>query len=153
MGGFNPRERFSSTRLALCPWAAPLVKNEVTARRGRGPHRVTVNNYGDRWAAVKLRDESHRTVLALLVAPKSTAEVKDFPSGRFRLEYALGERWSRRCGVFLDGMQAQRFPDFDEFPVPQRPVGMAVRMEYTITPVFAGNVQAQDVPNEQFKAE
>jgi hypothetical protein len=72
---------------------------------------------------VKLRDECHRTILSVLVGPRSTAEVRNFPSGRFCLEYALGERWSRRCGRFLDGMHAKSFPDFDEFPArrPRRP--------------------------------
>jgi hypothetical protein len=132
---------------------APLANNEIAARRGRGPHRIKINNYGNRWAAVKMRDEAHRTVLSVFVGPRSTAQVRNFPSGRFRLEYALGERWSRRCGTFLDGMLSQRFPDFTEFPAPRPPRPMTMHAEYTITPVFAGNVQPQDVPNDEFAAE
>jgi hypothetical protein len=135
-------------------WSRRWRRGDTSRVRGRrGPHRITINNYGDRWAAVKMRDEGRRTVLSVFVGPRSTAEVRNFPSGRFRLEYALGERWRRRCGRFLDDMQAKSFPDFDEFPAPRPPRPMAVKMEYTITPVFAGKVRAQDVQNEEFAAE
>jgi|tagenome__1003787_1003787.scaffolds.fasta_scaffold20888106_2 hypothetical protein len=91
----------------------PPVNNEIASRRQSGPHRITIINLGDRWAVVKLRDGGRRTILSVFVGPQSTAEVRNVPSGRFRIEFALGKRWSRRCGMFLDGMQAQRFPDSD----------------------------------------
>jgi hypothetical protein len=132
----------------------PPANNEITWQGHRGPHRITINNYGDRWAAVKLRDERYRTTLSVFVGPRSTAEVRNCPSGRFRLEYALGARWSRRCGRFLDGMHARSFPDSEESSVPRgRGDPWRVQLGYTITPVFAGNVQPQDVPNEEFAAE
>ena len=50
-------------------------------------------------------------------------------------------------------MHSQRFRDFTEFPAPWPPRPMTMHAEYTISPVFAGNVRAQDVPNEEFAAE
>jgi hypothetical protein len=93
----------------------PPRTGEILQRHGTGPHRVIIENGGSAEPVVKMRDDHHRTALAVYVGPYGTAQVDHFPSGRFRPEFATGQDWSRACGVFLSGMRVQRFPTFNDF--------------------------------------
>ena len=57
---------------------------------------------------VKLRDSAGRAAAALFVAPGEDADIAGLPDGTLRIEYAIGELWSRACGTFAAGMCAAR---------------------------------------------
>jgi hypothetical protein len=71
---------------------------------------------------------------AIYVAPHAQAVITGLPSRRWRVEYAVGDLWSRSCFRFMAGMRAQRLPDHP------------LRDAYII-PV----VRATDIPDEAFK--
>jgi hypothetical protein len=115
---------------------------EILQRHGTGPHRVIIENGGSAEAVVKMRDDHHRTALAVYVGPYGTAQVDHFPSGRFRPEFATGQDWSRACGVFLSGMRVQRFPTFNDFQTHKAGEGRitTTQARYIITPTENGNI-------------
>jgi hypothetical protein len=138
-----------------CDAVGRLPRNgEILQRHGTGPHRVIIENRGSAEAVVKMRDEHHRTALAVYIGPYGTAQVDHFPSGRFRPEFATGQEWSRACGLFLSGMQAQRFPDFSDFQTHKAGEGRitTTRARYIITPTENGNVTPEDDTVENFTA-
>ena len=59
-------------------------------------------------AVVKLRDGGGRLALAVFLAPGGDAEVDGPPNGQYRMEFAIGELWSRGCNTFAAGMRAMR---------------------------------------------
>jgi hypothetical protein len=127
---------------------------DILQRHGTGPHRVVIENGGGAEAVVKMRDERRRTALMVYVGPYGTAQVDHFPSGRFRPEFATGRQWSPACGVFLFGMQVQRFPDFNDFQSHKAGEGRITitRARYIITPTEDGNVSPETDTIENFTA-
>jgi hypothetical protein len=96
------------------------------------PSRVTVINGADAAAVFLLRAADGAA--AIYVAPHAQAVITGLPSRRWRVEYAVGDLWSRSCFRFMAGMRAQRLPDHP------------LRDAYII-PV----VRATDIPDEAFK--
>ncbi len=141
----------TAARLRLChdPAADPLRNGAVLTRFRSGPNRVAVTNTGDDEVVVKFRDLDGVAIIAIFVAGRSQAAITDFPNGSYRVEFATGTLWSRKCGWFERGMYARRYPtvetfgdrkevairqgkhvtinppDFAEFTVPEDPDGLA----------------------------
>ena len=57
---------------------------------------------------IKLRDQAGRTEASLFVAPRMNVTVVGLPGGPWQADVAIGELWSRACGLFAAGMRAQR---------------------------------------------
>jgi hypothetical protein len=96
------------------------------------PSRVTVINGSDAAAVFLLRAADGAA--AIYVAPHAQAVVTGLPSRRWRVEYAVGDLWSRSCFRFMAGMRAQRLPD------------QPLRDTYVL-PL----VRATDIPDEAFQ--
>jgi hypothetical protein len=126
---------------------APPSNNEILSRRFSGPNRVTVQNLGSSDAVAQFRHTDGAIAISFFVAANSTAVVSNFPDGRYRLEFATGREWSRSCNLFIQGMAAQRFPDFDDFASTTTTYRVA---EYTITPVPDGNVRPVSIDMDAF---
>jgi DnaJ domain len=89
---------------------APPKNAEVLGQRGSGSARVVIHNRGEEPAVVKLRDTEQHTQAMIFLAPGVTATVLDLPGGPWRADFAVGELWSRACGIFAAGMDAGRLP-------------------------------------------
>lgn len=92
----------------------PPANAELLARRSTGNAKLIVQNRGGEPAVVKLRDQREHTAAAIFVAPGITATVINLPDGPWRADVAVGELWSRACGIFAAGMRAQRLPGIIE---------------------------------------
>jgi hypothetical protein len=57
---------------------------------------------------VKLRDQTGTAAVAIFLAPGGHVELGDLPNDLIDVDYAIGELWSRQCGVFVAGMWARR---------------------------------------------
>ena len=128
----------------------PVRNGEVLRKLQSGPNRAVVINDGDDDAMVKFRSPDGVVTVALFVGGQSQAIIEDFPDGSYHFEFATGQHWSRKCGLFEQGMHAQRFrsvdtfagreeveikqgqhvtvvhPDFAEFTIPPDPDGLAL---------------------------
>jgi hypothetical protein len=89
----------------------------------------------------KFRDASGAVIVSLYVSGHSEATLDDFPSGTYRLEFATGQDWSRRCGLFLLRMQTRRFPTFD---------AITTHMKYTIPASSDGAASTQPIDQTAF---
>ena len=89
---------------------APPANAEVLGQRGRGDARVVLRNRGAEPVAVKLRDAAETAQALIYVAPGMTVTVLGLPEGPWHADVAVGEMWSRACGRFAAGMEAQRLP-------------------------------------------
>ncbi len=140
--GRQAKSRWCSERVQ-----SPPTNNEVLNRRSSGPNQVTVRNLGSFDAVAQFRGTDGTVAVSLFIAANSTAIISDFPDGRYRLEFATGHGWSRPCNLFVQGMTAQRFPDFDDFISTRTMHRIA---EYTITPVPNGNVHPVSMDVDAF---
>ncbi|HSU05422.1 MAG TPA: J domain-containing protein [Acetobacteraceae bacterium] len=119
---------------------APPGNAELLARRGDdGNARLVIHNHGEQPAVVKLRDPDGRTEAALYVSPRLNVTVVGLPSGPWRTDIAVGELWSRACGLFAAGMRAQRLSAM-----------VAPGTELTLPLNFSAGVVAEDIPDEAF---
>lgn len=102
----------ADARRAFCAdqAGAPPNNAEVLGQRGSGSARVVVHNRGEEPAVVKLRDTEQHTQAMIFLAPGVTATVLNLPGGPWRADFAVGELWSRACGIFAAGMDAGRLP-------------------------------------------
>jgi hypothetical protein len=96
------------------------------------PSRVTVINTADAAAVFELRAPDG--VAAIYVAPHAQAVLSGLPSRRWRVEYAIGDLWSRSCFRFMAGMRAQRLPEHPLRDAYVLPIG-----------------RATDIPDEAFQ--
>jgi DnaJ domain len=142
----------ATARSRLCHDVAsePLRNGEVLRKLQSGPNSAVVINNGEDDAMVKFRSPDGVVTVALFVVGQSQAIIEDFPDGSFHFEFATGQHWSRKCGLFEQGMNARRFrsvdtfasreevevkqgqhmtvvhPDFAEFTIPPDPDGLAL---------------------------
>ena len=100
-----------AARLAFCADRAgpPPANGEVLSRRGGGPGWVSVADRDLEPAVVKLRDSAGRVVGSVYLAPGGQAVLRGLPAGPWRVDFAVGELWSRPCARFAAGERAQRF--------------------------------------------
>lgn len=101
----------ADARQAFCADQAgpPPANAELLARRGAGgTARLVIRNRGEQPAVIKLRDQAGRTEASLFVAPRMNVTVVGLPGGPWQADVAIGELWSRACGLFAAGMRAQR---------------------------------------------
>jgi hypothetical protein len=99
-----------AARLAYCGYnSGPAPGDgETLQRRGSGGAGLALENQSAQPAVVKLRDQSGAVVLAVFLAPGGRAVLGDLPEGVYRLDFAIGELWSRACSTFAAGMRAWR---------------------------------------------
>jgi hypothetical protein len=99
-------------RRAYCAYEAgtPPRNGEILERNATGRAQIALRNRSVQEAVLKLRDTSGHVIAAVFVAPGSATVLSDLPDVAYRLEYAVGELWSRACKSFAAGMRAQRFP-------------------------------------------
>lgn len=83
---------------------------EVLVRRATGDHRMLIHNDGRHDAVVKLKTHSGSTVVSYFVPATYHVGVNGIPEGTYLIEFATGDKWSRGCGLFVDGMQTARLP-------------------------------------------
>jgi hypothetical protein len=133
----------ASAREAWCrqKTEADPANNEILWKYLSGENRVDLVNAGSDDAVAKFRDASGAAIVSLYVSGHSEATVDDFPSGTYRLEFATGQDWSRHCGLFLQHMQARRFPTFDT---------ITTDMKYTITTAPDGDASTQPIDQTAF---
>ena len=99
-----------AARRAYCMYnaGAPPRNGEVITSHALGASALDVENHAGEAAVVKLRDPAGRAVFAIYVAPGGALHIVDLPDASYQLELAVGEVWSRACGVFSVGMRAER---------------------------------------------
>jgi DnaJ domain len=102
-----------AARRAFCMYnaGAPPRNGEVLASRAVGASTLDVENHGGEAAVVKLRNAAGHAVFAIYVSAGGTLHIVDLPDQPYRLEFAVGEVWSRACGLFSVGMRAERLAD------------------------------------------
>ncbi len=102
----------ANARQAYCAdqAGAPPANAEVLGQRSRGDARVVLRNRGAEPVAVKLRDAGESAQALIYIAPGMTVTVLGLPEGPWHADVAVGEMWSRACGRFAAGMEAQRLP-------------------------------------------
>ena len=95
---------------AFCAHYAGVLpgNGDVLRQTGTGNGRLTVRNRSLQPAVLKLRTPDGRSAISVFIAPNAEAEINGLPDGDYRPEYAIGEMWSRPCGLFVGGMRAQR---------------------------------------------
>ena len=100
----------AAARQAYCSYnAGPTpTDGELLERQGSGSGTLEVENRAVQPVVVKLRDERDAVALAVFLAPGGNTVVDGLPDGIYHAEFAIGELWSRACGVFAAGMRARR---------------------------------------------
>ena len=152
----------TAARAKLCHDAIteqPLHNGEILRKRQSGPNRVVVTNNGSDEAVVKFRSQDGVATVALFVGGQSQAAVENFPDGVYQVEFATGLKWSRKCGLFEQGMYAQRFRALETFAsreLVEVKQGKHVRVvrpefaEFTVPPDRDGSAIADPVDEEAF---
>ena len=74
-----------------------------------GPDRVQVTNTADSPAVFVLQGSDG--IAAVYVGPHAEATIGGLPAQRWRVAYAIGDLWSRKCFRFMAGERARRLPD------------------------------------------
>ena len=102
-----------AARRAYCMYNAgtPPRNGEVLTSRALGKSVLDVMNDSGEAAVLKLRDAAGHAVFAIYLAARGKLHIVDLPDGAYRLEFAVGEVWSRACGAFSVGMRARRLAD------------------------------------------
>jgi len=95
---------------AFCAHHAGVLpeNGDVLRQTGTGSGRLVVRNRSLQPAVLKLRTPDGRSTVSVFIGPNAEAEINGLPEGDYRPEYAIGEMWSRPCGLFVGGMRAQR---------------------------------------------
>lgn len=114
--GHLPADVLTPGRAARFAWCRDGVgprpeTGSVFAQAATGDHRLAVVNRSATDAVVKLRDPGEHTVLAFFVRSNSKAEIGRVPDGAYAVDYATGTGFSARCGIFVDEMEAWRYPE------------------------------------------
>lgn len=81
---------------------------EILERHGSGGYSLQVDNRAVQPAVVKLREVTGTVAFAIFLAPGGHADLADIPPATYRVDYAVGELWSRACNTFAAGMRARR---------------------------------------------
>lgn len=99
-----------AAKVAYCSFnAGPApFDGELLERQGSGPGTLAVRNRSVQPVVLKLRDDAGAVKVSVFLDPGSEAGLRDLPEGRYHPEFAIGELWSRACGVFAAGMRARR---------------------------------------------
>ncbi len=108
---------------------------EVLVRRAGGDHRLLIHNDGGHDAVVKLKTMTGNTVVSYYVPASYHIGVGGIPAGTYRIEFATGIRYSRACGLFVDGMLAQSMPyalTYRQLPVGKSQAQMATVPEISL---------------------
>lgn len=74
-----------------------------------GPDRVQVTNTADSPAVFVLQGTDG--IAAVYVGAHAEATIAGLPAQRWRVAYAIGDLWSRKCFRFMAGERARRLPD------------------------------------------
>jgi hypothetical protein len=101
----------AAARRAFCAdqAGAPPANAELLARHSSSGHdRLLIHNVGEQPAVIKLRNPAGHTEVSLYVGPRMNVTVIGLPAGPWRADVAIGELWSRACGLFAAGMRAER---------------------------------------------
>jgi hypothetical protein len=138
-----PGDQLAAHRTYCSYNAGPSPDNgEVLDRHGSGDAVLQIANRGGQPVVVKLRDVSGASAVSVFVAPGETAAVTGLPSVRYRVEFAVGELWSRACHGFSAGMRVQRFADY-AWPSTLSPL--------VVPPAASAVPQPEDIPDAAFE--
>ena len=110
------------------------------SRTGKG--HLALDNHTTQPAVVKLRDASWSAIVTVYLAPSGHAEIDGLPEGQYRLDFAIGELWSRACQSFAAGMRAQRSSGY---------IALSALTRLTIPPDLAGEPPPADISDETFQ--
>lgn len=95
---------------AFCAHHAGVLpgNGDILRQNGTGNGRLLVRNRSLQPAVLKLRRPDGRSAVSVFIGPNAEAEINGLAEGDYQPEYAIGEMWSRPCGLFVGGMRAQR---------------------------------------------
>jgi curved DNA-binding protein CbpA len=133
-------------RRAYCAYEAGTAprNGEILERRATGPMRIALSNRGLQEVVLKLRDASGHVVAAVFLAPGNSTVLGDLPDTSYRLEYAVGELWSRACNSFAAGMRAQRFP---YYATPAALSSLVIPPDFSVVP------PPEDISDAEFEGD
>jgi hypothetical protein len=136
----------ASAHRAYCAYnAGPIPANgELLYQRGSGSGRIELDNRTTQPAVVKLRDAAGLVAASVFLTPGGHAELNGLPEIRFRMEFAIGELWSRACNGFAAGMRAQRLAGY---------FSLAALTPLAIPPDLPGEAPAVDISDQMFEQE
>jgi hypothetical protein len=117
-GRLTPGDTAAAAR-AWCTYHAGLTptNGEVLSRGPDGPAnltllegsaRLTLDNRSGQPAVVKIRGPNGSVIASVFLDPGGEATLEKLPDEPVRLDYAVGEAWSRACRGFAAGMRARR---------------------------------------------
>ena len=138
-GGVAQAKRASCIQTAGRPPASGEVL--FRDRPPEGTASMQFRNDADTSIVVKVRDGGHATVAVMYVAPRDVATLEAVPPGDYRPEFASGDLWSRRCGLFMAGMRTVRSSGFDRLEP-------GASLTYSLP--FAAHAGDEDVPDSTF---
>jgi hypothetical protein len=92
--------------------AGPTPANGEVLSHGReGRASLTLDNRSGQPAVVKIRSADGTVAAAVFLSPGREATVEKLPEEPVRVDFAIGESWSRACHGFVAGMRARRLPE------------------------------------------
>lgn len=139
----------SSVRIAYCEPEHPR-SGAVLTQSERGPHSINVRA-GSKDVVVKLKSKAGRTALAFYVRSGESATIDSVPEGQYRVMFATGKRYSRKCGVFLDDMEVQQDPNFATFKTTNDSENVYTSIaEYRLVEQVAGNFRPEQAAISSF---
>lgn len=149
----------SQPREASC--ASPPSNGDLLAdHRGAATsgHELDIENGTTGDAIVKVRKAvSGRTLASFFIVKGQTASLTGIPDGTYTIQYATGDRLTKKCNSFIkDGSaSASQFPDPEKFETryEEQPDGTEVihsRLTYTLYPVPYGNVRPSNIDLHSF---
>jgi hypothetical protein len=108
----------SAARRAYCGHNAGSTpgSGELLARHSQGSSKLVIENRAIQPAVVKLRDQKDAVAISVFLGPAGHAEIDGPADGQYRMEFAIGELWSRACNTFAAGMRAMRMDTVVNLP-------------------------------------
>lgn len=141
---------FDEARRQYCAPDRP-ANGAVLQQSQRGPHTIRVTAGPDD-VLTKLKSTSGKTVVALYIRRGETASLDSVPEGTFRVLFASGGSYSRKCGEFLDDMAVQEDPNLAAFQTTSDETSMYSSIaEYRLVERADGNFRPQSASVASFR--
>jgi hypothetical protein len=155
--GSSDGEEHEDREVVTCstPPANGKLLSDLRQPVDRG-HALQIQNGTQGDAIVKLRDAlTARTVASFFVASGQTASLTQIPDGKYRVQYAFGNKLGADCKSFIQLSSAGEFPDTEtlETQYEEEPGGTRIitgRLSYTLYSIPGGNVHPMQITGSDF---
>ena len=126
--------------------ASPARNGEIFRKAASGSNEIFVQA-GSEDAIVKLKNSLGETQLSFFVKAESEVKIGDIPDGTFYLSWATGRQFSRRCGMFLEKMNASSAENEITMQATNTKYNT---LELTLRTAAGGNLKSDVIPLQEF---